>query len=254
MNERVLGAVASALRGAGAVVVLTGAGVSAESGIPTFRDAIEGLWKKCNPMELATPKAFARHPRVVSRWYDERRMQCASCRPNPGHFALAELERRVTARGGRFALLTQNVDGLHQAAGSMNVVELHGSIWRWRCLCCGITREERGGAFDQYPPRCTCGGWRRPEVVWFGEGLPEGALEASERAVCSCDLFLSVGTSAVVQPSAGFIHVARSRGARTAEVNREPTPITPLVDWSLRGKSGELLPALVEQMGSGLAI
>lgn len=260
MHERTVNEIASALREAKSVVVLTGAGVSAESGIPTFRDAMEGLWTKFDPAELATPEAFARHPRLVSRWYDERRLQCASCRPNPGHAALAEMGRRLAGRGGGFTLLTQNVDGLHQAAGSGAVVELHGSIWRWRCLRCGSTREERGGAFDRYPPRCECGGWKRPAIVWFGEQLPGDALGASERALRSCDLFFSVGTSAVVQPSAGFIHVARGRGAKTVEVNREPTPITRIVDWSLRGKSGEVLPDLVERawgkgiMGSSLDI
>ena len=251
VQERIVDEVAAALREAKSVVVLTGAGVSAESGIPTFRDAMEGLWEKFDPMELATPEAFDKHPRVVARWYDERRLQCASCKPNPGHAALAEMERRLTGKGGRFTLLTQNVDGLHQAAGSANVAELHGSIWRWRCLRCGLTREERGGAFDRYPPRCECGGWKRPAIVWFGEGLPEEALAASERAFRSCDLFFSVVTSAVVQPSASFIHVARSRGAKTVEVNREPTPITRLVDWSIRGKSGEVLPALVARTWGG---
>lgn len=251
MDERVVGEVAGALREARGVVVLTGAGVSAESGIPTFRDAMEGLWARFDPMELATPEAFARRPRLVSRWYDERRVQCASCAPNPGHLALAAMERRVAERGGRFTLLTQNVDGLHQAAGSANVVELHGSIWRWRCLRCGMTREERGAAFGRYPPRCSCGGVRRPAVVWFGEQLPEEALEAAERALRACDLFFSVGTSAVVQPSAGFIRMARLRGAKTVEVNREETPVSPLVDWPVRGRSGEALPALVGRAWGG---
>ncbi len=250
-GERVVAEAAAALRAARGVVVLTGAGVSAESGIPTFRDAMEGLWAKFDPMELATPEAFARRPRLVSRWYDERRVQCASCVPNPGHLALAEMERRITAGGGRFTLLTQNVDGLHQAAGSADVVELHGSIWKWRCLRCGMTREERGGAFGRYPPRCRCGGARRPAIVWFGEPLPAEALDAADRALRACDLFISAGTSAVVQPSAGFIHLARRRGARTAEVNRDPTPISRLVDWPIRGRSGETLPALVEMAWGG---
>lgn len=251
MDERIVGEVAGALRAARGVVVLTGAGVSAESGIPTFRDAMEGLWARFDPMQLATPEAFARRPRLVSRWYDERRLQCAACAPNPGHLALAEMERRVSAGGGRFTLLTQNVDGLHRAAGSANVVELHGSIWRWRCLRCGLTREERGGAFGRYPPRCSCGGMRRPAIVWFGEQLPEEALEAADRALRSCDLFFSVGTSAVVQPSAGFIRMAKGRGAKTVEVNREETPISPLVDWPVRGRSGEALPGLVRRAWGG---
>ncbi len=251
MGGKTLDAVAAALREAASVVVLTGAGVSAESGIPTFRDAMEGLWEKFDPMELATPEAFARRPRVVSRWYDERRLQCASCRPNPGHAALAGMERLIEERGGRFALLTQNVDGLHQAAGSRRVVELHGSIRRWRCLRCGMEREEREGAFNRYPPRCECGGVRRPAVVWFGERLPEEAVEAADTALRSCDLFFSVGTSAVVQPAAGFMEIARARGAKTVEINRDPTPATHAVDWAIRGRSGEVLPALLSAMGSG---
>lgn len=236
-----------ALREARSVAVLTGAGVSAESGVPTFRDALEGLWAKFDPAELATPEAFARDPEKVSRWYDERRFRIASCRPNPGHFALARIERHLARAGRRFTLLTQNVDRLHQAAGSERVVELHGSLWVWRCTGCGEEREERGGPFPAYPPRCACGGSRRPGVVWFGEDLPREALEAAEEASEACDLFLSIGTSAVVYPAAGLIHLARGRGARTAEVNLEPTPISDLADWSVLGKSGEVLPELLER-------
>ena len=201
-----------ALREAKSVTALTGAGVSAESGIPTFRDALEGLWAKFDPEDLATPEAFERDPANVSRWYDERRLRIASCRPNPGHLALARLERRLAVAGRRFALLTQNVDRLHQAAGSGHVVELHGSLWVWRCTACGVEREERGGPFIAHPPRCACGGARRPGVVWFGEDLPAAAVEAAEEACAECDLFLSVGTSAAVYPAAGFIHL-RAAGA-----------------------------------------
>jgi NAD-dependent deacetylase len=236
-----------ALREAREVVVLTGAGVSAESGIPTFRDAMEGLWAKFDPGQLATPEAFARDPETVSRWYDWRREKCAAAKPNPAHLTLAKLEKNLTAQERDFTLLTQNVDRLHQAAGSGNVVELHGTLWVWRCTRCGIEREERAAPFKEYPPRCACGGARRPAVVWFGETLPEPALEQVHGALESCDLFLSIGTSALVEPAASFIHIARRHGAKTVEINRDATPISGIVDWSLRGKAGEILPELVQR-------
>jgi len=247
MKDLVPDEVTSALTKAKYVVALTGAGVSAESGIPTFRDAMKGLWAKYDPMKLATPEAFERDPEMVSRWYDQRRQDCALVKPNPGHYALARMEQRLVESGGAFSLLTQNVDRLHQQAGSRNVVELHGSIWQWRCLKCGVRREERGGPFSEYPPRCSCGGIRRPDVVWFGEQLPEEAIAAAEQALGRCDLFLSIGTSAVVQPAASFIHVARGHGAKTVEINSERTPISGIVDLSLVGKSGEILPELVRR-------
>ncbi len=234
-----------AVRAARALVVLTGAGVSKESGIPTFRDALVGLWAKFDPEELATPEAFERDPAMVARWYDERRVKVAECRPNPGHLALADLERRILGQGGRFTLLTQNVDRLHQAAGSRRVVELHGALRVWRCARCGEEREEIGGPFAEHPPRCECGGARRPGVVWFGEVLPRRALDEAEAAVRDCDLFLSIGTSALVHPAAGLLHEARGRGASTAEINPERTPASDLVDWRVEGRSGEVLPDLV---------
>lgn len=236
-----------ALRAARAVVVLTGAGISAESGIATFRDAMDGLWAKFDPSELATPEAFARDPAMVTRWYDERRLRCAKVRPNPGHQALAKLEQELAREHRSFMLITQNVDRLHQKAGSVNVVELHGSIWVWRCVTCGVEKEYRGGAFDSYPPACGCGGVLRPGVVWFGESLPAEAIRASEKALAACDLFFSVGTSSVVFPAADFIHAAQAAGARTVEVNLEPTPVSHLADWSIFGKAGEVLPFLVAE-------
>jgi len=236
-----------ALREARAIVVLTGAGVSAESGIPTFRDAVEGLWAKFDPSQLATPEAFDRDPETVTRWYDWRREKSSRAKPNPAHLALARLEKHVTAQKCGFTLLTQNVDRLHQAAGSENVVELHGTLWVWRCTRCGIEREEREVPFKAYPPRCACGGARRPAVVWFGEMLAEDVVQKAHAALENCDFFFSVGTSAVVEPAASFIHVARHRGAKTAEINRDPTPISPAVDWSLLGQAGEILPGLVER-------
>jgi NAD-dependent deacetylase len=238
---------AELLRGAQAVVVLTGAGVSAESGIPTFRDAMEGLWAKYDPSQLATPEAFDRDAETVTRWYDWRRAKCAAAKPNPAHLALARLERQRTAQKRGFTLLTQNVDRLHQAAGSRNVVELHGTLWVWRCTRCGAEREEREVPFKEYPPRCACGGARRPSVVWFGEILPEQALGQAHNALATCDLFFSVGTSAVVEPAASFIHIARGRGAKTVEINRDPTPVSRVVDWSLLGRAGEILPELVKR-------
>ena len=233
---------------AGHVVVLTGAGVSAESGVPTFRDAQTGLWAKHRPEDLATPQAFARDPELVTRWYDERRVKLASLAPNDGHRALVDLQRWMTSRDRQFTLLTQNVDRLHHAAGSEGVVELHGTLWVWRCESCGEEREERGGPFDSHPLGCACGGLRRPGVVWFGEMLPPGALAAAERAIQSCDVFMSIGTSAVVYPAAGFAQAAKARGARVAEFNRDPTPITDLVDWSVQGLSATTLPELVRRL------
>lgn len=241
-------ALITAIRSAQRIVVLTGAGVSAESGVPTFRDAQTGLWAKHRPEDLATPQAFQRDPALVSRWYDERRCKLADLRPNPGHEALTELQRWALGKGREFTLLTQNVDRLHQAAGSRDVIELHGTLWVWRCAQCAEEREERGGPFGTYPLRCDCGGLRRPGVVWFGEMLPSEAHGAAERAIELCDLFLSVGTSAVVYPAAGFAHSAKARGATVAEINRDPTPISDLVDWSVQGRSGDVLPALVRAL------
>jgi NAD-dependent deacetylase len=235
----------SLLRSADRIAVLTGAGVSAESGVPTFRDALTGLWAKFDPAELATPEAFSRDPRLVSRWYDERRCNVARCAPNAGHVALAELQRRTEARGGRLTLITQNVDRLHQAAGSTDVIELHGTLWVWRCVDCGDEAEERGPAFEVHPPRCACGGLRRPGVVWFGESLPAEALLRAQRAAGSCRLFLSLGTSSVVYPAAGLIDLAAGNGARLVEVNPQETPYSGRADWSIRGATGGVLPELV---------
>lgn len=226
------------------LAVLTGAGVSAESGIPTFRDAQTGLWARYDPMELATPEAFARDPALVSRWYDERRSKCADCRPNPGHLALARLQQEFEAAGRRFTLITQNVDRLHQQAGSPDPVELHGTLWVWRCTSCGKEREESEIPFPDHPPLCACGGIRRPGVVWFGESLPEEALAAAWRAAQECDLFMSVGTSALVEPAASLARIAANAGAKTVEINLEPTPLSTWVDISIAGATGDLLPQI----------
>lgn len=236
------------IRTAAHVVVVTGAGASAESGIPTFRDALTGHWAKYDPMQLATPEAFAANPALVSRWYDRRRRDALGCRPNPGHDALARLEHALGARGARFTLLTQNVDRLHQRAGSRRVHELHGSLYRWRCTGCGDDRlEENPEPLGPYPPRCSvCDGSRRPGVVWFGEELPEPATAAAGNALVSCDVFLSVGTSSVVYPVAGYAQTAVAAGAWCVEVNPEPTELSGLFHQHLRGKAGEVLPGLVD--------
>jgi NAD-dependent deacetylase len=241
-------AVADRLARARRVAVLTGAGISAESGIRTFRDTMAGLWKDFDPQKLATPEAFAADPELVSRWYDWRRLGCLAAEPNAGHTALAALERRVRDRGGEFTLLTQNVDGLHQRGGSMTVVELHGSIHVWRCTRTGEEVRPGPAPFATFPPPSPAGGGAmlRPGVVWFGEPLPGVALRAAAEAVAACDVFLSVGTSAVVYPAAGFVEEAGANGAVTVEVNPEATPLSRRVDFSLRGKAGELLPRLLQ--------
>lgn len=246
MNARFPQPLISALRTANSIVILTGAGVSAESGIPTFRDATEGLWAKHNPAQLATPEAFERDPTLVTRWYDWRRQKCAEAKPNPAHRALAKLQHSFWQTGRQSLLVTQNVDRLHQLAGSRDVVELHGNLWEWRCVRCGEQHEERQVPFPEYPPLCHCGGPRRPCVVWFGEILPEQALDRACRKTGRCDLFLSVGTSALVYPAASLLHIARQHGAKTAEINRDATPVSHLVDWPIFGKAAEILPALVE--------
>lgn len=233
--------VLDALRAAQRLVVLTGAGVSAESGVPTFRDAQTGHWANFKPEDLATPEAFRRNPRLVWEWYALRRSRVGEVQPNPGHFAIAELERRVP----EFLLATQNVDGLHQRAGSRNVVELHGNIARTKCFEEG-TMVESWAETAEVPPRCPrCGGWLRPDVVWFGEMLPEEefarALEASRR----CEVLFSVGTSALVHPAASLPLEALDAGAWVVEINPQSTLLTPRVDFFLEGASGEVLPALL---------
>jgi NAD-dependent deacetylase len=230
------------LRGARSLAVLTGAGVSAESGVPTFRDAQFGLWAKFDPLELATPDAFRRNPRLVWDWYAWRRTLIASAKPNAGHHALAEWERRCA----QFVLITQNVDGLHQAAGSVRTVELHGNLQRVKCSREGTLVAHWDDANPEEPPRCgQCGAFLRPDVVWFQEELPRVALARAELAARSCDAMLVVGTSAEVHPAAALPLHAHARGAPVIEVNPGPTAITDLADFVLRGPSGVVLPALL---------
>jgi NAD-dependent deacetylase len=234
----------AALRGAKLVAALTGAGISAESGIATFRDAQEGLWARFDPRELATPSAFARNPKRVWDWYAGRRERVASAEPNPGHRALAALENRVP----EFVLITQNVDGLHQRAGSRNVVELHGNISRVKCSREG-TVFARWDESGQDVPRCpSCGAHLRPDVVWFEEMLPEAALAAAEDAARRCDVLLVVGTSAEVYPAAALPESARASGAIVVEVNPHATALTAEAHHVLRGPAGVALPALVSTL------
>ena len=229
-----------ALRGASSVTVLTGSGISAESGVPTFRDAQTGLWARYDPQELATPEAFARDPELVWRWYAWRRDLVRGAEPNAGHRALADLERRVPL----FSLVTQNVDGLHREAGSANVVELHGNIRRSRCPAENVAVEPDDT--DHLPPLCpNCGSPLRPDVVLFGEALPVAGLEAASGAARSCDLLLSVGTSGLVYPAASLPYEALEGGALVVEVNPEPTPLSASAGFSLRRRAGEVLPELV---------
>jgi len=228
------------LKDAKRVAALTGAGVSAESGVPTFRGQ-NGLWKQRRPEQLATPEAFARDPKLVWEWYNWRRTVLSEVKPNPGHYALAELEHRVPA----FTLITQNVDGLHHLAGSRNVLQVHGSIWNLRCLSCRTEHIDRRIPLPELPPKCDCGGMLRPGVVWFGESLPQDIWRQAEQAARSADLFLVIGTSAVVYPAAGLAHIAKSNGARVVEINIEETAISSGIDSFLQGPSGELLPQLI---------
>jgi NAD-dependent deacetylase len=248
-DEADIAAAGDLLRRAGHVTVLTGAGASAESGVPTFRDALTGLWARFDPATLATPEAFDRDPALVARWYDERRVMAIGCQPHAGHRALVELQRIVP----RFTLVTQNVDRLHQRAGSSGVIELHGSLAVWRCTGCGEEREETGEPFPEHPPRCRrCGHARRPGVVWFGERLPEAAMAAAKAEAADCDVFLSVGTSSVVHPAAGLVERASRAGAKVIEVNPMATPLSAAADLRLRGTAGAVLPAVVGIIGGSL--
>ena len=232
------------IREARHLVVLTGAGMSAESGVPTFRDAQTGLWAQFNPQDLATESAFRAHPQRVWDWYQFRRDAIARVQPNAGHLALARFAQRHPRR---LSLITQNVDGLHQRAGSHDAIALHGSILQDRWLdepraCCSVDALE-----DGHPPRCpVCGNLRRPAVVWFGEQLPADALEAAERAVQDADLMLVVGTSGVVYPAAGLALAAHQRGVRVVMLNPEPTELDPVADRCLRERAAQVLPLLLE--------
>ncbi|MBL9169103.1 MAG: NAD-dependent deacylase [Verrucomicrobiales bacterium] len=224
------------------VVVLTGAGVSAESGVPTFRDAQTGLWSKYTPEELATPRAFLRNPRLVWEWYAWRRQLVADALPNPAHKALAVMQYRFA----EFQLITQNVDGLHQRAGSENVIELHGNIHRTKCFQEG-TPVETWAHSEEVPPKCPrCAGPLRPDVVWFEEALPEEAITQASNASQNSEAFLCIGTSSVVYPAAALPIQALKAGATVIEINPQPTPLTERAHFVLPGAAGETLPLLLE--------
>lgn len=247
MDDSVIEAAASCLRDARSLIVLTGAGVSAESGVPTFRGS-GGLWRNYRAEDLATPEAFARDPRLVWEWYDWRRSVLADCRPNPAHEVIAAWERRF----GSFLLATQNVDGLHAAAGSERLVELHGCIWKLRCTQEGRCWEDRTVPLPEMPPRCPdCGGLARPNIVWFGEALPDGAIERVADALQQCDVFMSCGTSSVVQPAASFAVMAARRGASVIEINPEETPLSGLATVSIRAAAGQVLREIQRRIGGG---
>lgn len=223
------------------IVAFTGAGISAESHVPTFRGT-DGLWRNYSPEKLATAEAFRADPRLVWEWYDWLRGLIHAAQPNSGHLALAELQGRDPQR---FTLVTQNIDGLHERAGSREVVKLHGDIWLLRCTSCG--REVRNGQapLDLLPPLCRCGGLLRPAIVWFGEMLPEDPWERALRAAQNAEVFVAIGTSALVYPAAGLVQVAHQAGALIAIVNPDPTPADELAEWILRGPAGEILPRLL---------
>ena len=233
------------LRQAGSVVASTGAGTSAESGIATFRQAQTGLWSRFRPEDLATPEAFEKNPQRVWDWYQWRREQLSSVQPNPGHQALAQMADQLSG----FTLITQNVDGLHQRAGSTGVIELHGSIVRNICH-----RTFQPVELDQLPDAANSPprsphhreGLVRPAVVWFGEALPQKALEAAIQASSKCEVFFSIGTSSLVQPAASLAEMARQAGSLVVEINPEPTPLSRHADIVLQGKSGEILPRILE--------
>lgn len=226
------------------VACLTGAGVSSESGIATFRDALTGLWSKFDPMTLASQEGFAADPGLVWRWYMDRLSWVEEAAPNPGHVALARLE----ALAPTFTLITQNVDNLHEKAGSEHVLHIHGSLARFRCNQCDspytLKPEDRS---EPEPPRCpNCGGPVRPDVVWFGEMLPYDVLRAAQQAARTCDVMLVVGTSGVVYPAAELPYTAKSTGAFVIDINPDPSPISSMADVFLQGRSGEMAPRLVE--------
>jgi NAD-dependent deacetylase len=235
------GGLLDALRAARQVCVLTGSGISAESGVPTFREAQTGLWEQYDPHQLATPEAFLRDPALVWRWYRWRRELVAGVEPNAGHHALVTLARLVP----ELTLITQNVDGLHQRAGSDGVIEFHGNLFEDRCFDEGCIVADADMSAEV--PVCPgCGGNLRPGVVWFGEAIPESAMHAAAAAVSGCDLFFSIGTSALVWPAAGLAEAARQQGARVVEINLDATPLSSQTDFCLQGKSGSLLPELVD--------
>ena len=230
------------------IVVLTGAGISAESGIPTFRGE-EGLWKQYRAEDLATPIAFIKDPKLVWEWYDWRRGIIASKKPNAGHKILGRWEKIFP----NFILITQNIDGLHQKAGSKNILELHGNIWKVRCTEERTITENHDIPLEEIPPHCSdCGALLRPHVVWFGESLSSSVLYKAFQVSSSCEIIFSIGTSAVVQPAASLPRAAAEANAKIVEINPDPTPLTSYADFSFRGKAGEILPLINKELNKKL--
>ncbi len=226
------------------VAVLTGAGISAESGVPTFREAQTGLWSRYDPSQLATPEAFHRDPQLVWEWYTWRRQLISQAQPNPGHFALVELETYFS----QFSLITQNIDGLHRLAGSRSTIELHGDISRTKCSLEDI-QISKWSENGEIPPHCPrCGGLLRPDVVWFGESLPEEALQTAIQIASNCQFFFSIGTSTLVEPAASLPFLALQNGAHVIEVNIDQTPLTSSADWHFAAPAGQFLPALAQAL------
>jgi NAD-dependent deacetylase len=231
------------------LVVATGAGMSKESGIPTFRDAPNALWADYNPEELATPEGFRRDPPLVWNWYVDRRKMIAEARPHAGHYAVADLESMFDD----FLLVTQNIDNLHRRAGSRNIVEVHGNIFRFKCFDNEHPVESLPKT-NEVPPRCHCGSFIRPDVVWFGEMLAQDDLDRAFAGLSACDAVLVVGTSGIVYPAASFPHAAKSMGAAVVEVNPEETPISVLADVFIQAEAGDALPKLVERLKAARAL
>ncbi|MCX7995048.1 MAG: NAD-dependent deacylase [candidate division WOR-3 bacterium] len=230
------------LKNAKSLFVLTGAGISAESGIPTFRGK-DGLWKNYSATDLATPEAFNRNPELVWEWYRWRQDIISKAEPNPAHYALVDLENHFE----KFLLLTQNVDNLHQRAGSKNVLELHGNIFRTRCLKCGRIDKIENARIEKMP-YCNCGGLLRPDVVWFGEAIPQDVWQESMKFLSNAAVAIIRGTSGVVWPAAGIPEIAKNYGVKTIEINIEPTLITSLVDVSIISPAGKVLPEIVKSV------
>jgi NAD-dependent deacetylase len=237
-------AIVESLRASRHVCVLTGAGISAESGVPTFREAQTGLWEKFDPHELATPDAFLRDPELIWRWYRWRRELVAEVEPNAGHRALVDLASHVN----ELTLVTQNVDGLHQRAGSDNVIEFHGNLFDERCFVKGCAVAGEADHSSAVPSCPACGGNIRPGVVWFGEAIPERALSDATSAATDCDLFFSIGTSSLVWPAAGLADTARRAGAMIVEINPNATSLSGRSDFCLGGNAGVMLPELVSRL------
>jgi NAD-dependent deacetylase len=246
-RESLIDAAARVLSNSRSAIILTGAGISKESGIPTFRDS-DGLWQTYRPEELASREGFLSNPSLVWSWYRQRLKTARETNPNAGHIALAELERLLP----KVLLITQNVDNLHHRAGSREIVELHGNIERYRCFEYGHPASEDESWGDE-PPRCHCGSLIRPDIVWFGEPLPEAELECAFGETGRCDTCFVVGTSGLIYPAAGLPHVAKNAGAILIEVNVEASGVTQAVDIFLEGKSGEILPELVSRIADKLS-